>query len=54
MENLKLKKNQQIGRKSNSKRFGNCWRKEITNLPFETPIPVGTRSRKSRKNDIKD
>nr|WP_307917268.1 hypothetical protein [Mycoplasmopsis bovis] len=23
-------------------------------LPFETPIPVGTRSRKIKKNDIKD
>nr|WP_307912162.1 hypothetical protein [Mycoplasmopsis bovis] len=32
------------------KRFGNCWRNSrLQIVPFETPIPVGTRSRKIRK-----
>nr|WP_307927832.1 hypothetical protein [Mycoplasmopsis bovis] len=36
-------------------RFGNCWRNSrFKFVPFETPIPVGTRSKKSRKTDIKD
>nr|WP_307918109.1 hypothetical protein [Mycoplasmopsis bovis] len=47
-----MKKNQQIGRKSNSKDL-ECGKRDYK-LPFETPIPVGTRQEKSRKKDIKD
>nr|WP_307929110.1 hypothetical protein [Mycoplasmopsis bovis] len=37
-------------------RFGNCWRNiDYKFVPFETPIPVGTRSKKNQeKTDIKD
>nr|WP_307918118.1 hypothetical protein [Mycoplasmopsis bovis] len=48
-----MKKNQQIGMEKQFQKIWQCWRNSRYKLPFETPIPVGTRQEKSRKNDKK-